>query len=104
MVISFMRQPLFLQPFVPPLPSLQLLPKEMQTQLLTAPGETQNATGSVVLRIVVDKQGNVYRVEKMSGPDAVAVSAIEAVKNWKYEPYLLELDCFQSIGCSFFFD
>jgi Gram-negative bacterial TonB protein C-terminal len=114
-VISFMRQQLFLQPFVPALPSLQLQPKETQTQLLTAPGDTQNTTGSVVLHIVVDKQGNVFRVNKLSGPDAVFLPAIEAVKNWKYEPYLLyglpvevettvELDCFQSIGCSFLFN
>lgn len=86
----------------------------MQTQLLSDLAKTQNATGSVVLHMVIDKQGNVYRVEKVSGPDIVAVPAIEAVKNWKYEPYLLygdpvevetsvELDCFQSIGCNFFF-
>jgi hypothetical protein len=45
--------------------------------------------GSLVLRLSVDIEGNVREAEKISGPDTLAPAAIEAVKKWKYRPYLL---------------
>jgi periplasmic protein TonB len=44
---------------------------------------------TVVLRVRVDKSGNVFKVDRVSGPDALVPPAIEAVKSWKYEPFLL---------------
>jgi len=44
--------------------------------------------GMLVLLLSVDKEGNVRDAEKMSGPDALAPAPLEAVKKWKYRPYL----------------
>jgi hypothetical protein len=66
----------------------------MQSRLLrrvqpTLPAEMQPVEGTVVLRLRIDKDGNVYKADKVNGPDALVAHAIEAVKLWKYEPYLL---------------
>lgn len=45
--------------------------------------------GSVVLRVTVDKEGVVQNIELISGHPLLAPSAIEAVKQWKYKPFLL---------------
>lgn len=45
--------------------------------------------GVVLLRTVIDKEGNVSSVELISGHPALAPAAIEAVRQWKYRPYLL---------------
>jgi Gram-negative bacterial TonB protein C-terminal len=45
--------------------------------------------GTLVFLLSVDEEGNVRDVEKISGPDTLAPAAIEAVKKWKYRPYLL---------------
>jgi TonB family protein len=45
--------------------------------------------GVVVLRVIVSKQGDVENIELVSGHPELAPAAIEAVKQWKYKPYLL---------------
>ena len=45
--------------------------------------------GVVVLRLRIDKQGNVADAQLVSGHPALAQAAIDAVKQWKYRPYLL---------------
>ena len=45
--------------------------------------------GVVVLRLRIDKQGNVADAQLISGHPALAQAAIDAVKQWKYRPYLL---------------
>jgi TonB family protein len=45
--------------------------------------------GVVVLKVNIDKDGNVYKVELISGHPSLAPAAIDAVKQWKYKPYLL---------------
>ncbi len=45
--------------------------------------------GTIVLRVRIDKDGNVFKAEKISGPDTLAAPAIQAVKEWKYETYTL---------------
>ena len=78
-----------------PLPTVvRISPQVMQSHLLKRvepafPAETQPVEGTLVLRLRVDKDGNVYKVEKVTGPDAFVAPVIEAVKAWKYEPYLL---------------
>jgi TonB family protein len=47
---------------------------------------------TVVLDIVIDKSGGVQNVEKVSGHPLLAPAAIEAVKQWRYTPYLLNGD------------
>jgi len=45
--------------------------------------------GTVILRIVIDKSGNVFSVQLVSGHPMLSPAAMEAVRQWKYEPYLV---------------
>jgi TonB family protein len=45
--------------------------------------------GSVVLKAEIDKNGSVEDLILVSGHPLLAPAAIEAVKQWKYKPYLL---------------
>jgi TonB family protein len=51
--------------------------------------ERQRVDGTVVLRINIDKNGNVSTVEPVTGHPLLIPAAIDAVKQWKYKPYLL---------------
>jgi hypothetical protein len=74
--------------------AVRISPEVMQSHLLKQvepafPLGTQSVEGTIVLRLRIDKNGNVYKAEKVNGPDALVVPVIEAVRAWKYEPYLL---------------
>jgi protein TonB len=45
--------------------------------------------GTVVMRVIVDKEGNVANIQLISGHPILAPAAFDAVKLWKYKPYLL---------------
>lgn len=45
--------------------------------------------GTVVLQAVIDKDGKVRDLHLISGHPMLAPAAIEAVKQWRYRPYLL---------------
>jgi TonB family protein len=49
------------------------------------PGETQ---GTVVLKVVVDENGKVQDLRLVEGNATQAAAAIEAVKQWRYRPYV----------------
>jgi TonB family protein len=49
----------------------------------------QRIQGVVILQVNIDKEGNVTNVKLISGHPMLAPAAIEAVKQWKYRPYLL---------------
>ncbi len=49
----------------------------------------QHIQGVVVLRAIIDKQGSVANLQVISGHPLLSPAAIEAVKQWKYQPYLL---------------
>jgi TonB family protein len=49
----------------------------------------QAVQGVVVLQVEIDKEGNVQNVTLISGHPLLAPAAIDAVKQWKYTPYLL---------------
>jgi len=46
--------------------------------------------GSVVMRAIIDTDGNIRRLWFISGNPALADSAMEAVTKWKHQPYLLD--------------
>jgi protein TonB len=46
--------------------------------------------GSVLMRVVINKTGDVVDLEVISGPIDLVVSAVNAVRKWKYRPYLLD--------------
>jgi protein TonB len=45
--------------------------------------------GSVILKAIISREGNIERLEVASGPGVLALAAKEAVGQWKYRPYLL---------------
>ena len=45
--------------------------------------------GTVVLGAVIDKNGDVGQLSVVSGPALLVPAALEAVRQWKYKPYLL---------------
>ena len=45
--------------------------------------------GVVVLQAQISKEGNIVNLQLISGHPMLAPAAIEAVKQWKYKPYLL---------------
>jgi TonB family protein len=51
--------------------------------------KAQHVQGAVVLRARISKEGTVKDVQVISGPPPLIVSAIDAVRQWKYKPYLL---------------
>lgn len=71
-------------------------PKTMQDHLLTKvppkyPPEAKKARvqGTVVLDAVIGKEGNVENLKVVSGPNELQQSALDAVRQWTYKPYLL---------------
>ena len=46
--------------------------------------------GTVVLQAVVDEQGHVQDLKVKDGPQALTQAAIEAVRQWQFEPYVLD--------------
>jgi TonB family protein len=48
--------------------------------------------GTVVLQAVVGKDGDVKNLRVLSGPQELQQSALDAVRQWKYKPYLLNGD------------
>jgi periplasmic protein TonB len=45
--------------------------------------------GDVVLKAIIDKQGNIQDLQLVSGHPMLVKAAMEAVKQWRYRPYLL---------------
>ena len=45
--------------------------------------------GTVVLHAIIDKDGSVQQLEYISGPPILMKSAMEAVRQWRYQPTLL---------------
>jgi protein TonB len=48
--------------------------------------------GAVVLHAMISKQGTIEDLKVISGPPMLTASAIDAVKRWRYKPYLLNGD------------
>jgi TonB family protein len=49
----------------------------------------QNVQGEVVLQAVISEKGTVESVRVVSGPVALQQAAIDAMRSWKYRPYIV---------------
>lgn len=54
-----------------------------------AEAREQHIQGSVLLQVIISEEGNVENLQLISGHPLLAAAAIDAVKQWKYRPYLL---------------
>jgi protein TonB len=63
------------------------------------PVEARSAQGTVVLKAVVDANGKVEGLRLVEGNATLAAAAIQAVKQWRYRPYLRDgkAQAFQTI-------
>ena len=57
-------------------PSYPLLAKQMKVQ------------GAVVLEALIGRDGNIQDLHVLSGPTILSTAAREAVKQWRFRPYL----------------
>lgn len=48
--------------------------------------------GTVMLSTIIGKDGAVENLSVVSGPSALQAAALDAVRQWRYEPYLLNGD------------
>lgn len=46
--------------------------------------------GEVLLRAIIDKEGKISEVHVLSGDDALSPAAVEAVKQWRYKPMMVD--------------
>ena len=55
------------------------------------PGEAlrKGITGTIVLHVILEKDGTVRQVEVVSGQPVLAQAAVDAVREWKYQPTIL---------------
>jgi TonB family protein len=49
----------------------------------------EHIQGTVVLQAIIGKEGDVENLQVISGHEMLVAASIEAVKQWKYKPYLL---------------
>ena len=54
-----------------------------------ADAKQQRIQGVVWMKAIIDKEGNVANLQLVSGHPLLAPPAMEAVRQWKYRPYLL---------------
>ena len=58
--------------------------------IFPASARERHVQGTVVLHVIIGKQGTIRDLELVSTPDdALAESAMDAVRRWTYQPYLL---------------
>ena len=48
-----------------------------------------HVTGTVVIALEISKTGNVLHAQVVSGPAILRKPVLDAVRNYKYKPYLL---------------
>lgn len=69
-----------------------IMQKEIVHKVLPIyPAEAKKAqiTGTVQLEVVIGKVGDVENLKVVSGPKELQQSALDAVRQWKYQPFLL---------------
>jgi protein TonB len=56
---------------------------------------TARVQGSVVLEAIIDKVGTIKNLQLISGHPLLAGAAVEAVRQWRYRPYVLNGDAIE---------
>ncbi len=62
---------------------------EQKHPVYPAEAKEKHIEGAVVLKATISKEGAVENLQIVSGPKELYASAIEAVKEWRYKPYVL---------------
>lgn len=79
--------------------TLNVPPEKMQAMIVKRvtpvyPPEAKKARiqGTVHLNAVIGKTGHVENLKVVSGPNELQTSAVDAVRQWEYKPFLLNGD------------
>jgi protein TonB len=48
-----------------------------------------HVSGAVVLHALISKAGTIQNLQVVSGPEMLRAAALDAVRNWRYKPYVL---------------
>jgi TonB family protein len=79
-----------------PSSNVWLAPEQSESRLLSriepiypADALAAHRSGDVVLRVVVAEDGSVASIRTLSGDPVLATAAADAVRQWRYQPYLL---------------
>ena len=51
--------------------------------------KTARVSGTVVMQAVISKSGTIEDLHVISGPEMLRQAALQAVRNWRYRPYML---------------
>jgi TonB family protein len=51
--------------------------------------KANHVEGAVVMEAIISKTGDVQNLRVVSGPEPLRAASIDAVKEWKYKPYML---------------
>jgi periplasmic protein TonB len=51
--------------------------------------KTAHIQGTVMLHAIIDKDGSIQELQYLSGPPLLMRAAMDAVRQWKYSPTLL---------------
>jgi protein TonB len=54
--------------------------------------KTAHISGTILLHAIIGKDGTVQNLQYISGPPLLMQSAMDAVKQWRYKPTLLNGD------------
>jgi protein TonB len=54
--------------------------------------KTAHVSGTIVLHAIISKDGSIQELQYVSGPPLLMKSAMDAVKEWKYRPTMLNGD------------
>jgi protein TonB len=52
--------------------------------------KTMHIEGTVVLAATISKAGTIENLRVVSGPAVLQQAAVDAVKTWRYRPYMLD--------------
>ncbi|MDQ1390623.1 MAG: periplasmic protein TonB [Acidobacteriaceae bacterium] len=74
------------------------VPSDVMERLVThrvdpeypAAGRKAKLEGVIALDVVVGRDGSVVEIHPLNGPDVLAKAAMEALRWWRFEPYLVE--------------
>jgi TonB family protein len=89
--ISDLSQPVAMPVLAPPLSKGATPPRLVRRRVPSYPpfARAHGVEGSVVLRVIVGKTGGVDEVSVVSGNPVLARAAMDAVREWRYEPATL---------------
>ena len=84
---------------LPPIRRITVSPGIAQGLLEYAPSpvypdiaKADHTSGTVVIHAVIAKDGKLYNLQAVSGPKELQAAALDAVRLWRYRPYLLNGD------------